>query len=126
MIIINNSNINILQTPKKFKSVMNYIDNNFTGNLSLAVIANEFSMSPSYLGKLFKSNMNISYNSYINKKRINYACQLLTQTTMGYDEISKNSGFSNTSYFFITFKKLLGITPSEYKASFLSDSSTEN
>ena len=126
MMIINNSNINIRQTTKKFKSIMNYIDNNFTDNISLAVVANEFSMSPSYLGKLFKSNMNISYNSYINKKRINYACQLLTQTPMGYDEISKNSGFSNTSYFFITFKKILGITPSEYKSSFSSNLSPED
>lgn len=118
MIMIDNCNINILQTPKKFKTIMNYIDNNFTSNITLTAIADKFSMSPSYLGKLFKANMNISYNSYVNKKRINYACHLLTQTSMSYDEISKESGFSNSSYFFLTFKKILGVTPSEYRSSF--------
>ena len=35
MIIINNSDIDILQTTKKFKTIMNYIDNNFTNNIAL-------------------------------------------------------------------------------------------
>ena len=109
------------KSAREQQDYIKYIDEHFTDNISLEVIANRFSMSASYLGKLVKSSTNLSYNAYINKLRINYACNLILNTSMSFPDIAKESGYSTTTYFYSSFKKILGMTPGEYKDSHKND-----
>ncbi len=116
MLIIKNSKCNVSVTPRKIQTIVEYINNNLTSDLSLALIADKFFMSSNHLGKLFKNTMHISYNSYINKIRVRYACKLITSTSMNFGEIALAVGYSSPEYFFYSFKKQMNITPTEYRA----------
>lgn len=52
---------------------------------------------------------------YINRKRIEAACRLLSETQLSVQEISEKVGFSDKSHFYRMFSKFMGGTPAEYR-----------
>lgn len=72
-------------------------------------------MSPNYLGKLFKDEMNLSVSNYITAVRLNRSLVLLNDTDYSIKEIIEQIGFINESSFYKQFKKQFGITPKEYR-----------
>ncbi|REE66692.1 AraC-like DNA-binding protein [Paenibacillus taihuensis] len=83
--------------------------------LSLDSIAEEVDLSPAYLGKLFKKHRLVSVADYINNARLEYATQLVVSSKDTITDIMEKSGFSSRSHFFTQFKKVYGITPSQYR-----------
>jgi two-component system response regulator YesN len=92
-----------------------YIDESYTGNISLKSIANQFYMNPVYLGQLFKKTYGVYFNEYVLQLRIEEAKQLLRQTDLRIYEISEKVGYNNTEYFVTQFEKLEQLTPTEYR-----------
>jgi len=91
-----------------------YIDQNISnGDLCVADITTEMSVSRTLLHVKMKSLFNMSIGEYINHKRIQYACRLMDE---GYkvSETAYRSGFSDPNYFSKKFKKFTGKSPSEY------------
>ncbi len=84
-------------------------------NLSLNMIAENLAMSPDYVGKLFKKYTGQSIVTRINEERIENAKRMLLETRLPINEISDKVGFTTDKYFFALFKKMNGITPSEYR-----------
>ena len=84
-------------------------------DISLAQVAEKFSLTPNYLGTLFKKTMGVSYNDYLNNLRINHACHLLQTTELSMKGIALESGYHSVEYFNYIFKKFCGITPSQYR-----------
>jgi AraC-like DNA-binding protein len=84
-------------------------------NLSINTIADEVKMSSSYLRRLYKKLTSKSIADYINEVRMNNAKKLLIESSYSINEISERSGFVNRSYFHKAFKRINGITPSEYR-----------
>jgi AraC-like DNA-binding protein len=84
-------------------------------DISLAQVAEKFSLTPNYLGTLFKKTMSVSYNDYLNNLRINHACHLLQTSNMSMKNIAQESGYHSVEYFNYIFKKFCGITPSQYR-----------
>jgi two-component system response regulator YesN len=80
----------------------------------LDIIADNFSITPQYLSKFFKEHIGVNYVEYINSKRIEKAKEYLEKNEFIKDAASK-SGFENMGNFIKVFKKLVGVTPSEYK-----------
>ena len=72
-------------------------------------------MSPSYVGSIFKKIKNTSISKYITFLRINKAKELLSFTSIPIMEISEKVGYSNQYYFSASFKKVNGLTPTEYR-----------
>lgn len=68
-----------------------------------------------YLGQLFKKETGLSLNDYINKVRINKAKKLLKETGAMVYEIADQVGFSDSQYFSTVFKKIVGVSPKEYR-----------
>lgn len=98
------------------RSVEDYILGSFADpNLNLEQIAEVFKMSPNYLGKLFKDEMNLSVSNYITAVRLNQSLVLLNDTDCSIKEIIEHIGFINESSFYKQFKKQYGITPKEYR-----------
>lgn len=84
-------------------------------NLSLNLIADSLAMSPDYVGKLFKKYTGKSIVTRINEERIENAKRMLLDTRLPINDISDKVGFTTDKYFFALFKKMNGITPSEYR-----------
>lgn len=98
-----------------FKSILNYINQNFTNEISFSEISKLFSINPSYLSQIFKRELGITFTQYLTDTRIEYAKELLLTTGMTIAEISEKVGFKQYIYFSKVFKKTVGISPSSYR-----------
>ena len=97
-----------------FQNIVDYVDYHYReSDLSLSRLANVFSYTEKYLSSLFKKNMQIGFISYLNKLRIQYACELIQKDNMNMSEISATCGYSDYSYFSKVFKKITGHSPTE-------------
>lgn len=110
-------------TLEEYKSKLNhlidiekvYLDN----ELSLESLAKKMKMPMHHLTQLFNVYLGENFNQYINKYRINYACQLLINNknkkeSLSIEQVAFNSGFNSKVSFNRHFKNILGYTPKEY------------
>ncbi|WP_211748077.1 AraC family transcriptional regulator [Paenibacillus sp. Marseille-Q4541] len=84
-------------------------------NLSLNSIADEFSMSPIYLSRLYKQLTTNALSDKISELRLNKAKELLKTSKYTIGDIAEKTGFTSSSYFYRLFKNSTGITPSDYR-----------
>ncbi len=82
-------------------------------SLCLAMLADHFQMSENYLSSIVREETGEAFKAYCERLRINRACELFRQGA-GIQEACERSGFSSATTFRRTFKKIVGITPSEY------------
>ena len=97
------------------KKAMEYIAENIADDLSLEQIADHLHISASHLSRTFKKNADISLTDYINQIRIGKAKELLRTTDIYIYAISEMVGYRDATYFSSIFKKLTGVSPSEYR-----------
>lgn len=100
------------------EKVKQYIDENYD-NIELCAqsIADKFKLSAKYLSYAFKEYTGMSLLVYLQKKRIDTACELLENTAMTVGEITYKIGIENENYFYTLFKKNVGMTPKQYRQS---------
>lgn len=98
-----------------FDDIIYYIDHNHHTNLKLESIAAIFGYNSAYLGKIFTKKFGESFNSYVDKVRVNHAKELLLENRLKVYEISEQVGYKNVDYFHKKFKKYVGISPAEYR-----------
>lgn len=96
-----------------------YIEENISSDLSLEQIAEHLHISPSHLSRTFKKAADISLTDYINQVRIHKAKELLRSTDIYIYAISEMVGYHDATYFSSIFKKLTGVSPSEYRGGIL-------
>lgn len=92
-----------------------YIDENYYESLTLQQVAEQAAISPGYLSTLFNQELGIGIVDYQNQVRISHACVYLQQNYFKTYEIAYKIGFNDEKYFSKVFKKVMGVTPSEYK-----------
>ncbi len=105
--------------------ILYYIQHNLSESLKLEKIAPLFGYNSAYLGKIFKSNVGESFNSYVDRMRINKAKELLTSDRLKVYEISERVGYRNVDYFHKKFQKYVGMSPANYRKSILEQSDTK-
>ncbi|HEN0405740.1 TPA: YSIRK-targeted surface antigen transcriptional regulator [Streptococcus agalactiae] len=105
-----------LETPhsQTIVAVIRYLENNLNRFIKTEEIAKECHMSESKLRKLFKQEKHITIQQYFLNLKIEAAKQLLDENKK-VEEVSNLLGFSTSSNFSRTFKKIVGISPLEYK-----------
>ena len=95
-----------------------YIRTNFSqSDLSLNRIAVHIGVSPSYFSSIFKQETGQSFVEYLTQVRMERACELLKCTSYRTSEIGEQVGYNDSHYFSAAFKKAMGQSPKEYKAS---------
>lgn len=99
------------------QKAVNYIDFYYTKQISLKGLAEEFSVSPSYLSGLFRKEVGVTLTDYIHKVRIDHSLILLNTSALSIQEIAEQVGFLDVNYFTRTFKKYHGISPKKYRDS---------
>ncbi|CUX25124.1 helix-turn-helix transcriptional regulator [Clostridium sp. C105KSO13] len=104
------------QTSAPIRNACAYIKSHITESLSIAVLAKQSGYSEYYFSHKFKQETGTSINDYILKEKIDQAKLLLSGTTENIQTISDNLSFSNRSYFYTCFQKLVGMSPSEYRS----------
>lgn len=95
--------------------IISYIHEHYMEPLSLSEIANQFHFNPSYLSSYFSAHNNEGFSEYLNRVRVERAAELLAKEIVSIAEISEQVGYSDHSYFTKVFKKIMGISPSQYR-----------
>ncbi len=94
---------------------LRYIHAHYKTGLTLDEVAESVALSPHYFSHLFNSNMGLSFSTYVNKLRIEYAQHLLLETSHPIIEIAAMAGFVEQSYFSRIFKEISGVSPGKFR-----------
>lgn len=105
----------VRQEPESIRVMKEYMREHYSENLTLEAIADAAFLSVSYASRLFKKEQNISIMEYLLQIRMTEARRLLKETQMSIEEISEQTGYSDSSYFTKVFRKSEGKTPSQYR-----------
>ena len=93
------------------------LDKQYAENLKINELADLVYLSPTYLCLLFKQETNLTISEYRNRIRIERAKELLKDLHNKIYDISYAVGYENPSYFGLQFKKIVGVSPKEYRDS---------
>lgn len=97
-------------------AILNYIERHYTSpDLTLDVIAQDLSFSPSYLTRYFKEKQGVSLMQFIDQKRFSKSKQLLADTELSIKEIREQCGYTDAANFSRKFRQHEGITPKQYR-----------
>lgn len=100
---------------RKIYSVAGYIHAHYPEDLSLEMLATQFSISPSYLSHKFKQVTGFSVTDYVQMTRIRNVQALLINTQIPITEVAEPCGFNCFSQFNRVFRKHIGMSPSRYR-----------
>ncbi len=100
-------------SAERIKPSLVYIEENFSGEISLTELAQQSSMSPNYFCKIFKEITGQTPIEYISTYRIDMACEMLLMGK-SVTETSLDCGFNDLSYFIHIFKRHKGTSPKKY------------
>ncbi len=95
--------------------VTRYIEANYKDDIALQDVAGLFGYSEVYFCKLFKQNFGKNFITYLNEFRMERAKELLADPKINIKDISIESGYRDANYFTRVFKRMVGMTPSEYR-----------
>ena len=110
---------NVMITNRSVEQAKRYISENLDKDLSLHAVAEKMLMNPSYFSYLFKKETGMTYIGYVNMKRIQYAQVLLrSEPELKIYNIADRVGFIDVKYFSRVFKKIAGVSPSDYRDTF--------
>ncbi|MDR3304644.1 MAG: helix-turn-helix domain-containing protein [Clostridiales Family XIII bacterium] len=105
------------QKHEKFiRIATDYIEKNCAKHITLAEVAAQVFISPSYLSRLIKSRTGHTFRHLVNMSRIAESVRLLENTELSLIAIAIAAGFRDHSYFTKIFKKHTGMNPSDYRA----------
>lgn len=90
-------------------------ENYFRKELSLPVIAEQFFINASYLSRAFSKRYGITLIEYLNRIRIEHACQYLEDGDWKIYQVAERVGIPDPDYFTKCFKKVTGISVRDYK-----------
>ncbi len=100
---------------EKFNMVFDYIDQNYTEDLTLEAVSGVAGFSKFHFSRLFKQFTDMSFYDYLNQRRVRAAELLLLDPDIPITEIAMQSGFSSISTFNRVFKSFKKCTPTEFK-----------
>ena len=96
--------------------MINYMEKNLQSNFSLSKLAKEYHYTKEYLIKLFKDSTGNTPYSYWRRLRLKQSCRDLLLQDKSIGQIAYEYGYASISSYTNQFKKLFGISPSEYKS----------
>jgi AraC family transcriptional regulator len=99
----------------KMRRVIEFIEDNLEGDLSLQSMAAEVDISPLYLARAFKAAVGQSPHQYVLARRIERAKELLRNTDLPVVDVALSSGFSSQSHLSHWFIRQIGVSPAVYR-----------
>ncbi|WP_019910970.1 AraC family transcriptional regulator [Paenibacillus sp. HW567] len=87
-------------------------------DITLEQTAKHFQFSPAHLGRIVKKVTGKTFSAIVQEQRFKHAALLLQLSDQSIDDISREIGYNNLTFFYKKFQLLYGITPNEYRNSF--------
>ena len=106
---------NLKQKNLRIERIISYIDANFETQIRLQDLAEQENLSPTHFSHLFTSLFGVTFQDYVNIKRMEQCIRLMPNKEKTLLEISYESGFSDPKYMNRMFIKHFGYTPKEYR-----------
>lgn len=104
------------QSTSLLDQIRSYIQSEYMNpDLTLQSIANQFNINHCYLTSLYKEQYGINLYDYLIQIRMEKAAELLHTTDLKSYQIAEMTGYNNSQYFSLSFKKYFGCTVTEYK-----------
>lgn len=97
------------------RRVMVNVESDLSADLSLRSQAKLLGINPSYLSTVFKKETGQTLTEYVTEKRIRQAVSLLSSTNMQIQTVAEYCGITDLCYFTKIFKKVMGMTPTQYR-----------
>lgn len=108
-------NVSPKASNARLKRMLSYINDHFTENLTIPMIADEGMCSYRECSRVFHQQLHTTPLEYLTNLRLQYSCDLLAQTQYSITDIAFKSGFNSSSYFTKSFRLKFQITPREYR-----------
>ena len=98
------------------RSALNYISEHYNDpEIGVSSIAGHLGVSESHLSHVFKKETSYTIVNYLTQYRIHMSMKLLQDCRYKVYEVAEMVGYRDVAYFGSTFKKLAGMSPSEYQ-----------
>jgi AraC family transcriptional regulator len=105
------------QPPRWLHQARELLRARFAEHLTLAEVAKTVGVHPVHLAQMFHKSYRCTVGDYVRQLRIEYACHALAASETPIVDIALTAGFCDQSHFTRTFKRALGVAPSQYRAS---------
>lgn len=92
-----------------------FINKNFSNEITLEDVSKEVNISPQYFSRLYKEETGENFIDYLTSVRMGKAREFIEEGCYSMKEICYMTGYGDPNYFSRIFKKVVGVTPTEYK-----------
>lgn len=104
-----------LRLHKVAEVIRSYMEENYIRDLSMQDVARAMNYSEAYFCKLFKQCFDKNFTAYLTECRVEAAKKLLEKPLVNVKEIGEAVGYSDSNYFAKVFKRVTGVSPTEYR-----------
>ncbi len=98
-----------------FEQIVLYIDKNYM-DISRKKLLDTFHYHKDFFYELFREQADMTYVQYLQKVRMEKARALLSGSSKSIQEICRESGYRNITWFYKVFRQEYGLTPRQYRA----------
>ena len=102
---------------RQLSAILRYLEENVSEKLRFPDVARHFSLSASVLKRMFRERMGCGVMEYFTKLKIDAAKQMIRESDLNYTGIAEELSFGTSQYFSAVFRRVTGMTPSEYAGS---------
>ena len=107
------------QEERTITGITRYLQEHLAEEVSLSVLAEQFHLNAQYISQLFKNEIGVGFLAYLTNIRMEKAKKLLLSTSLSVGEVAEQAGYGDYRVFTKVFKKMEGITPSQYRREFM-------
>lgn len=97
------------------RQIMSYVQDHYREDMNLKTLADKYNMNASYLGTLFQKETGCSFARYLSNTKNRVAKELILNTNMRINDIAREVGYPDTSYFYRKFKQCYGVSPASLR-----------
>lgn len=93
------------------KQIISEVQKNYKEDMNLKTLSYKYHMNTSYLGQIFQKEVGCSFAQYVTTMKNSKAKDLILNTNMKINDIAREVGYTDTSYFYRKFKQCYGVSP---------------
>lgn len=97
------------------RQIMAEVQKNYKEDMNLKTLSYKYHMNASYLGKIFQKEVGCSFTQYLSNTKNKVAKDLILNTNKKINDIAKEVGYQDTSYFYRKFKQCYGVSPASLR-----------
>lgn len=102
-------------------NIQAFIEHNYMDDISLQTVAEAMNYSDAYFCKIFKQCFDKNFIVYLSEYRVARAKELLGDVLINVKDVSQKVGYRDSNYFAKVFKRIAGVTPTEYRTQVLKE-----